>query len=232
MDPDTGSVLSTRQFRKALSELAPTPIINWNSGKYGFGGEHGFSLLNSNDTGIIVTHSQTGRIYLLDMPNFDIVSWTSISLSVLHETFIQGNFAVVLESLGVIKTISSGPLVELLQSSYELEKFDLCSDILLSNRNRIKSLACSDISRILAMRDLVTNLSDKDKMAKVKRLMYSMETFVGKSLSCVYMRQISSEQIISSSGYKERVVRQCPKIDGWGCIQAMRLSLEGLILAN
>ena len=210
MDPDTGSVLSTRQFRKALSELAPTPIINWNSGKYGFGGEHGFSQLNSNKDGITVTHSQTGRIYLLDMPNSGIVAWTSVSPSVINKTYIQGNFAAVLDTVSVIKTISFSRLVDLLQSRYELEKFDLCSDILLSNQNTIKSLAYSDISRILAMRDLVTHLSDKEKVAKVKRL---MDAIVGKSSSGVYIRQISSEQILSSSGmsmYQDRrMVTHC-----------------------
>merc|ERR1712106_269519 len=138
VDPETGSVLSTRQFRKALSELAPTPIINWNNGKYGFGGEHGFSLLKSNTNGITITHSQTGRIYLLDMKNSGIVAWTSVSPSNINKTYIQGNLAVVLDTSGVIRTISFNPLVDLVQSSYELEDFVLCSDILLSNRNAIK----------------------------------------------------------------------------------------------
>jgi hypothetical protein len=50
------------------------------------------------------------------------------------------------------------------------------------------------------MRDLDTYLSGKEKVAKVKRLMDSMETFIGKSLSHVYMWQISSEQILSRNG--------------------------------
>ena len=204
VDPDTGSVLSTRQFRKALSELAPTPIINWNNGKYGFGGDHGFSLLNSNENGITVTHSQSGRIYLLDMKHSGIVAWSSVSPSIINKTHIQGNLAVVLDTSGVIKTINFGPLVDLLQASYELEKFNLCSDILLSNRNTIKSLPYSDISKILTMRNLVTHLDDRDKVAKIKRLMDAMDTFVGKSLSRVYTRQISSEQILASSEYNQR----------------------------
>merc|ERR1711892_46184 len=207
VDPETGSVVSTRQFRKALSELAPTPIINWNNGKYGFGGEHGFSSLNSNTNGITITHSQTGRIYLLDMKNSGIVAWTSVSPSNINKTYIQGNLAVVLDTSGVVRTISFNPLVDLVQSSFELEKFVLCSDILLSNRNAIKSLPYSDISRILSMRNLVTHLSDKDKIAKVKRLMDAMDTFVGKSLTRVYTRQISSEQILANSGHRERDYR-------------------------
>ena len=63
------------------------------------------------------------------------------------------------------------------------------------------------------MRDLVAHLSDKEKVAKVKRLMDAMDTFVGKSSSGVYTRQISSEQILSSSGrsmYQDRrMVTHC-----------------------
>ena len=47
---------------------------------------------NSNENGITVTHSQTEKIYLLDMPNSGIVPWSSISPSVIkhssRETFL------------------------------------------------------------------------------------------------------------------------------------------------
>ena len=208
VDQETGAVLSTRQFRKALNDLAPTPVIHWNNGKYGFGGEHGFSLLNSNDNGITVTHSHTGRIYLLDMKNSGVLAWTSVSPSVINKTYIQGNLAVVLDTLGAIKTITFSPLVDLIQASYDLEKFVLCSDILLSNRNTIKSLPFSDITKILTLRDLGNNLTDKERVAKVRRLMDAMDTFVGKSLSGVYTRQISSEQILTHRDRNSRSVSQ------------------------
>ena len=156
--------------RKAFGELAPTTIINWNSGKYGFGGERWFSKLNSNDTGIIYTHSQTGRIYLLDMPCSGIVAWTSVSPSVIHKTYIQGNIAVVLDTFGIIRTISFIPLVDLLQSNCLFWYFVVKSK---PNQKPGLQLHLQDPNH---KRDLVTHLNDKDKVLKVKRLTDAMDT--------------------------------------------------------
>ena len=199
VDAETGSVLSTKQFRKALNEMTPTPIVNWNTEMYGYGGEHGFSLLYPNNDEILVSHSQTGRLYFLDMKNSGLVAWTSIAPCKIVKTCFDGNMVAILDSDGIVRSINFGPLMNILESSYELEKFSLCCDILLSNRSTIKSLPLRDISSILKMKDMISNVTDKEKVAKVKRLMDSMDNFIRKSLSQTYRRQMSSEQVLSTS---------------------------------
>ena len=45
-----------------------------------------------------------------------------------------------------------------------------------------------------------------------------MDTFIGKSLSCIFTQQISSKHILSSSGYKKAV--------GWSLSQDRRMGLD------
>ena len=185
VDQETATVVSTRQFRAVLGELPASRLHGWAGQRLGFGGTHGFTKLQTTGN-ILMSWSPTGRIYLIDAEHSGVLAWTSLSPSTIKHAVIDGDTIAVLDTHGQLRSIAFGSLPHLITRSKDLNKAGPWSELLLMNRGHVRALPSEDLDEVLASRHLLGQMEDRDRAARVSRLLDCVQALIcrGQASRC------------------------------------------------
>ena len=177
VDKETAAVVSTRQFRAVLSELPASRLHGLAGQRLSHGGSHGFTKLRACGN-VLLSWSPTGRLYLLDAENSGLLAWTSFGPSTIKDAVLDGDTVAVLDTKGHLRSITFGSLSHLIAKARDLNKAGPWSDLLLLNRGNIRALLSEDLNVVWSSRQLLGQLEDRDRAARVSRLLDSVQALL------------------------------------------------------
>jgi len=135
--------------------------------------EHGFSLLRKSST-TLVSFSEDGAVYLMDIHSSKLLAWISISAKI-KDVRVDKNMMLVLDINGNIHHFTFGSLDIVMKAAYNIQQFDYCGEIFVANRKQIRSLDKEELKEIISMKDLSTRMRESSKSLKVYKLMDAVE---------------------------------------------------------
>ncbi|XP_023334981.1 uncharacterized protein LOC111706355 isoform X2 [Eurytemora carolleeae] len=196
VDVVTGNVLATRQYRRIIHEHAENPVYGCSiedkkETKEISGIEHGFSLLMGTES-TLVSWNEFGYIYILEMTTSTVLAWTKLNFNIKSISG-TGSILLVLLHSGDLIHLTFGTLEFMLESSYSIDMFESCADLLVQNRKLIRTLSQNDLRRIMKLKDLSSRLRDQTKAKKVFKLMDAVER-LGLSLERLDNRSLSQDR--------------------------------------
>ena len=210
VEVEGGAVVSTRQYRGVLGEEAR--LHGWRGRKEG-GGEHGFLRLQGQGS-TLLTWSSSGRLYLLDVEQSGVLAWWSIHPARVATAVLEGDLVLVLDTEGGLHffsfapvprcpgrlhSLTLAPLARLVARAGHLGLPGPWSELLLLNRSQVggqerlgfmvggqvKGLGREELGQVLATRHLMARLTDRERVAKVARLLDCVEALLARRVGGV-----------------------------------------------
>ena len=120
----TGAVTSTLQFKTILGNQNPVELFIEKTSprveNLSSDNEHGFSLLRSNSSGLVLTYNSS-NVYLLDLDRYEVTSWWPSEFGSIKEAFIEDNIIVTLHYSGLLACYQFGPVSSQIENIFMIK---------------------------------------------------------------------------------------------------------------